>query len=645
MNRKRIGQKFLAFFAAAFVLSAAGAFIPHGFAHVAYAQESFDEQEIWEDIERQLEAGTAKVDIKKYGLSSSDFQKLWLNKINLSPEMYFVGTQTKIIIDAKTKVVREFVPQYLKGIDKKKLQAELNKMMSVLEEDMSDLEKALAIHDYLIAQCTYDKSANPNNLSCTSFSMYGAVANKKAVCQGYALTFLYAMKQEGIECTVVTGGNHAWNQVKIDGSWYHVDCTWDDPEGSKAGYVSHKYFLKDDAFMRSKAGGSAHVWAADKFTACTSNIYNSSNIWDNTNNQMLYKDGYWYYTRHKDNTNYDYYYKCNLKTNQEYEIKQLKNIWFASGNTGKYYPDATKIATDGKNIYYSTPNSIRVMNFNGSSDKALVTLNGSYGKIYGLNYVNGRLQYDLSTSSSAGMASMTRIYTPAEFTFFTAKSGVGAAVSYRSGKASVAGVQAGGKLRAYGIGSSVITIQTGAVGVYPATVTSANLVIGKNTVSKAKVKGLKTMAYTGKSIKPSIRVYVGGYKLPSGAYTVKYSSNKNIGTAKITVTGKGCYTGKRTVSFKIKLGKAKLSSVKSQKKAVTVRWKSVAGASGYQIYRASSPNGKYKRIETVKGKSKVSKKVQAKSKKRYYYKVRAYKVVKGGNVYGSFSGKLSAKAK
>lgn len=57
--------------------------------------------------------------------------------------------------------------------------------------------------------------------------------NKAAVCQGYAVTFYVMMTELGIPCTIVggtaNGGGHAWNAVKLDGYWYFVDVTWDDP--------------------------------------------------------------------------------------------------------------------------------------------------------------------------------------------------------------------------------------------------------------------------------------------------------------------------------------------------------------------------------------------------------------------------------
>ncbi len=94
---------------------------------------------------------------------------------------------------------------------------------------------------------------------------------------------------------------------------------------------------------------------------------------------------------------------------------------------------------------------------------------------------------------------------------------------------------------------------------------------------------------------------------------------------------------------------AKVSSVKatnSKKKAVVIRWKKASGVNGYEVYRSNKKNGKYQKLTTLKKASKITytdKKVT--KKKTYYYKVRAYKVVDGKKVYGSYSAVKKVKIK
>ena len=128
-------------------------------------------------------------------------------------------------------------------------------LSSIVTNGMSDLDKIKAVHDYLVKNTTYD------------YGYYGRVDyhdqlknilfNKVAVCQGYTVAFYVFMKELGIPCTLLAGnannGNgmeaHAWNAVKINGEWYFVDVTWDDPivNGSTNypdGYnLSYEYLL------------------------------------------------------------------------------------------------------------------------------------------------------------------------------------------------------------------------------------------------------------------------------------------------------------------------------------------------------------------------------------------------------------------
>lgn len=103
----------------------------------------------------------------------------------------------------------------------------------------------------------------------------------------------------------------------------------------------------------------------------------------------------------------------------------------------------------------------------------------------------------------------------------------------------------------------------------------------------------------------------------------------------------------KAVSAKPVPAKVRLALVKnSASKTVTVKWKKVSGASGYEIYSATKKKGKYKKTATVKKGSTVSyKHKKLKKKKTYYYKVRAYRTANGKKVYGSYSNIKSVKVR
>lgn len=147
---------------------------------------------------------------------------------------------------------------------------------SCVADGMSDYEIAKALHDYLALNNEYDMRYYSGNVPAISYTAYGALVNRTSVCAGYALAYERLMDQVGIPCEYVTGmttnGYHAWNIVQIDGEWYHVDVTWDDPTPDREGYVRYKYFLKSD-----KAMSRDHIsWEASH--TCTSTKYDNATI-------------------------------------------------------------------------------------------------------------------------------------------------------------------------------------------------------------------------------------------------------------------------------------------------------------------------------------------------------------------------------
>jgi hypothetical protein len=114
--------------------------------------------------------------------------------------------------------------------------------------------------------------------------------------------------------------------------------------------------------------------------------------------------------------------------------------------------------------------------------------------------------------------------------------------------------------------------------------------------------------------------------LPGVAY--KYKVRGKTGTA---------YTEfSNVVGAESTLGKPKITT-QAGKKKMTVRWKKVTGASGYKIYQATKKKGKFKCVKTIKGQTLKYSKKKLKSKKKYYFRVRAFRTIDGKIAYSAFS--------
>lgn len=134
---------------------------------------------------------------------------------------------------------------------------------------------------------------------------------------------------------------------------------------------------------------------------------------------------------------------------------------------------------------------------------------------------------------------------------------------------------------------------------------------------------VEDQVYTGIPITPAVSVSYNGVPLIEGTdYIVTYRNNISVGEASIIIMGRGQYTGVKTLNFKIA---APVKMTKHNATSITISWTKLADVTGYQVYRATSKNGTYKKIATIKKKSKTTyKDTNLKSGKAYYYKVRGY---------------------
>jgi hypothetical protein len=123
--------------------------------------------------------------------------------------------------------------------------------------DASDFDLELYVHDYIIDNCTYDsEAAESDEKTDTSNNAYGAVVGGKTVCEGYAMAFNLLCNRLGVDCINISGASdgdsHMWNAVLIDGEWYQVDVTWDDPDSDEDEVSRYLYFnLTDDEMYDS----------------------------------------------------------------------------------------------------------------------------------------------------------------------------------------------------------------------------------------------------------------------------------------------------------------------------------------------------------------------------------------------------------
>ena len=203
--------------------------------------------------------------------------------------------------------------------------------------------------------------------------------------------------------------------------------------------------------------------------------------------------------------------------------------------------------------------------------------------------------------------------------------------TYSSSNTKVATVDSNGKVTAVAKGTATITVKS----TYDTSKTATIKVTTKIDISKAKVSGIVNKTYNNKIKKQPLVVKLDGKTLKDKTdYNVSYKNNVKIGTVTFTITGKGDYTGTITKTFKIIPAKVKIKSFSTYGNSITVKYKGVAGGVKYDVAYKQKSNGNWKHVKVSATKYKAR---YLKYNTKYYFKVRAYKVVDGETYYGAWS--------
>ncbi len=199
------------------------------------------------------------------------------------PELFDVsGYQSKVYTDQSDAVTHiTLTGKYtMEEQERDQLQKEMEPVIrKVLQDapaDGDDYDKVRYVYEYVIRQTDYEQDAAYNQTMCSVF-VYG-----KSVCQGYARAAQYLLQQLGLPCVIAAGEvhngvRHAWDIVRADGAWYHMDPTWGDPsyaseedaDGMEA-YINYDYLLiTTDEISRTHT-----LYQEDELPACTATADN-----------------------------------------------------------------------------------------------------------------------------------------------------------------------------------------------------------------------------------------------------------------------------------------------------------------------------------------------------------------------------------
>lgn len=217
-----------------------------------------DKEAVWDFYQNIGEPGGWNGRVaKEYLLNESNFD--YLRYANENPDVVAVFGLDKAALYQHYKLIG--IVEGRKGYS---IKEETNAKLQIYEIAdsitigcVTNQERIKVVHDWLVKNVAYDYDNYVlRTIPERSYGMEGPILYGKAVCQGYAEAFSYFMDVLGIECEMVTGtannGNglwigHAWNKVNVDGNWYYIDVTWDDPLPDRGASVYwYKYYMVTD---------------------------------------------------------------------------------------------------------------------------------------------------------------------------------------------------------------------------------------------------------------------------------------------------------------------------------------------------------------------------------------------------------------
>lgn len=368
-----------------------------------YATQKLSEIVDLQELEEAIYEGTynckRSIDISKFKIpySYKDFLIEYLFK-----EMVLNFHFDYINITYPDNIITELKPgyDYTSG-EYQKMVADIEKAKDKILADikgndkLGEVEKALLIHDRLAMMCEYDFT-----FADISYSLYGALVNGRAVCEGYTKAYDYLLKEVGIESVYCSSQSlyHAWNIVFIDDVPYHVDVTWDDQHWGYSGRgvvgaVSHYNFLRS-----SKGIYSTDHTANDYDTFPTDTRYDNC-FWESSIAAFQLVDNEIYYI---DNRNNELKRYCDKKT-----LCTIPEDWKMGANRAR-------LASGNGELYYSSADAVYSFDLKTAASNKIFEPAIAGNDIYGFYYIDKYLVCDINSHSTndAGLYQLKQYYDP-----------------------------------------------------------------------------------------------------------------------------------------------------------------------------------------------------------------------------------------
>ena len=537
------------------------------------------------------------VDISSYNVYKNDFGFFLADLINYNPELFYIKlgqdgcayfyNETSGLISTIKLVYNEYtrdqVEEYKNALEKAYTEA-------ITSESMTDVQKARALHDYLVQHMQYDTALVKRNA-------YNALVEGTAVCQGYSLAYAALLARAGIKFDYCSSDsmNHMWNYVLLDGQWYHVDVTWDDPVSDRVGYVRHRYFLCSDTQMASEGVDGHHDWATAQ--SCTSTVHDGAywKDWEGTAplSAIFYINGGEYYVRSQgDYGNKTISVICR-NNNTETTVCTVPAVW---KNSEGYWPGHYSALSyyNGK-LYFNNQNTLYAVRPGSNEEMTVYEYQLSGGNsVYGSLVCGGKIVSEIAASPIAEsrretvdlpelptgtitnketggyqpdyVYDRTSVPEPAADHFTTTN--VGAAMTFEWYKNSVAAANRLGSAP-MDAGTYILRVKAAMTDSYEAAMLDLNVTIAQKEITVTVTAQNKIYDGTADaSVKASVAGVVSGDDVSITGLTGNFA-DKNVGNGKKVNLAGGKLTGAAAANYIVEMPSETTADIKARPVTVT----------------------------------------------------------------------------
>lgn len=214
-----------------------------------YNQLNSTQKKAYEALFNAAKTHTEKADISSLKIKKSEVDKIYWAFDYDNPQFFALANGYAYLYYPSTGIVTTITLKYSRtAVQETTLRSSFNASaegaLTAARALSSDYEKLKYIHDWIVNRTDYILNGPVYKSEADGPIIYG-----QALCEGYSKAFMYLAQSLGFDCICIVGtangGAHMWNMVKLNGLWYHVDTTFDDPimsDGSRT--LTHNYFLK-----------------------------------------------------------------------------------------------------------------------------------------------------------------------------------------------------------------------------------------------------------------------------------------------------------------------------------------------------------------------------------------------------------------